>query len=102
MGIREIGPMTEVRPGQWICETPLLRDHICSAPREVTRRSGKRVYFKNRHGDDEGAYCAIQSVLALCDTKEEAFALFAISKQQVDALQAVRAEHQAHFKALFG
>jgi hypothetical protein len=102
MGIREIGPVTEVRPGQWICETPLLRDHICSEPREVVRRSGKRVYFKNRHGEDDGAYCSIRSVLALCDTKEEADTVYAVSKMQFDELNEVRRRHQAHFKALLG
>jgi hypothetical protein len=100
MGVREIGPLTEITPGQWILQTPMLRDHITDAPREVIRRSGKRVYFKNRRGEDEGGYCALHTVVALCDTKAEADVLYAISQSQFDQLRAVRADHDARFKAL--
>jgi hypothetical protein len=101
MTVRKVTPLTEITPGQWICETPLLRDHICSPPREVVRRSGSRVYRRNRHGEDEGAYCAVKSIVALCDTKEEADAFFAVSSEQAYRLNAVRAEQAAKAEALF-
>jgi hypothetical protein len=100
MAIRKISPMTEVTPGQWVLQTPILRDHIVSEPREVLRRSGKRIYFKNRHGEDEGDYCALHTIVALCDTKAEADALYVISESQFEQLRAVRADHEARFKAM--
>lgn len=100
MSIQKIGPLTEIKPGQWICREPLQRDAICSRPEEVVRRIGKRVYYRNRHGEDEGAYCALKTILALCDTKEEAESLFEISKAQFAKLDAVRAEHAALFEGM--
>jgi hypothetical protein len=98
MAIRKIGMLTEVTPGQYICIEPLMRDHICSSPLKVLRRSGKRVYFENRHGEEK--FCAVGSVVALCDTQEEAAELFAISLSQFDRLREVRNEHKAQFAAL--
>jgi hypothetical protein len=100
MGIRKIGPVTEVTPGQWILQTPLLNDHLVSEPREVIRRSGKRIYYRNRHGEDDGTYCSIATVVALCDTKADADTVYAVSKSQFDALRAVRHDHLGRLKAL--
>jgi hypothetical protein len=100
MTIRQVGPMTEITPGQWVLQTPLMRDHISDPPREVIRRSGKRVYFKNRHNEDEGDYCSVATILALCDTKAEADELYAISAAQYQRLMEVRKDHETRFKAL--
>jgi hypothetical protein len=101
MGIKKVGPMTEIVPGQWICIEPLLRDHVCSRPIEVVRRSGKRVYFLNRHGEDEGRFCTVGSIVALCDSKQEADSVYAVSQSQFDALNAVRAAHAAQMAEKF-
>jgi hypothetical protein len=93
--------MTEILPGQWILQTPIMLDQICAGPRQVVRRSGKRVYFKNRHGEDEGQYCAVGSVLALCDSKAEADDMFAISQQQAAELHDARLRCKAAFEAMF-
>lgn len=47
-----------------------------AANHEITRISGKRVYFNNRHGEEKYTF----RFAAICDTKEEADKLTAFGK----------------------
>lgn len=94
MAILKATKTTPISPGQWICGDSLIRDGICKSPRKVTRVSGQRVYFLDRHGEEE-CYCSRHTIQFVCDTKEEGDRMHAISEAQRRALDAVRDQHAA-------
>lgn len=100
MTIQRVTHVTEITPGQWICMDSVMLNHIVSPPREVIRRSGKRVYYRNKDGVDDGRYCALSSVIVLCDTRDEAERVYAVSEGQAASLRAVREAHGNHLKFL--
>lgn len=102
MAIQKTTPETSIERDQWVCETPMLRDGICSHPRKVVRVSGQRIYLTDKTGEDRGDYIARTSALYVCDSKAEADSVHAISNEQRAALDAVRIAHKAKINALIG
>jgi hypothetical protein len=104
MAITKITTDTDINAGQWLCKESFMYHTICASPRMVVKTSGQRIYLTNRHGEDEGDYIARKSALYLCDTKEEALAVHAISNEQVAAItastKAIEAAHKAKIDAL--
>jgi hypothetical protein len=100
MAINKVTKDTPIHRDNWVCETPMLRDGLCSQPRKVVRVSGQRIYLAAKTGEDRGDYIARTSALYVCDTKAEGDAVHAISNDQRAALDAVRADHKAKVAAL--
>ena len=104
MPIQRITATTEVKPGQWALETPILIDALCNPPRLILKVSGTRIYTANRHGEDEGKFTMRKSFMFVCDTREEGLAVHAISEAHYEATRAHRksllAESTAKIAAL--
>lgn len=104
MTIREVTEETEITSGQWVCPAPLNHDRICDAPRKVAKTSAARVYLLESNGMGLGSFIARKTCLYVCDTDEEAAAVFCISREQASAIadsnEAIRAEYRARIAAL--
>jgi hypothetical protein len=86
---------TPIAEGQWICRTPTIMHALCSAPYQVTRVAGKRIHFRDGEAD---SWLLSKSVLFVCDTKEEAAAVYAVSCQRAEAM--IAAIHEIDSKHL--
>lgn len=104
MAIQKITDTTEIKAGQWLCQSPTFYDRICSRPAKVVKSSGQRIYITNRDGEDEGDYIARKSAKFVCDTREEGDALHKISTAQeaeiTDSTKAIKAKYRAQVDAL--
>jgi|GEM_PF-2918033 len=106
MAIQKVSDSTEIVPGQWVCPASRLIHRICEAPRKVSKSSGKRVYVAERDGANLGNFISRKSCVYLCDTADEAAAVYAISRNQDDAItastQAIKDEFSAQLNSLSG
>lgn len=104
MTIHHVTETTELREGQWVCPQSIIFDRICERPRRIVKVSGKRVYVTQEDGRDFGYFIARRSCVYVCDTQEEADAVYAISREQDDAIaasrKAIKAQHTARIHAL--
>ena len=104
MAIKHVTETTEIRPDQWVCPQSQIYDRICEAPRRVIKASGQRVYLAERDGRSMGSFIARKSCVYVCDTQEEGEAVYAISREQDEAItasrKAIKAQYAARIHAL--
>lgn len=91
MTIQKLTESTEIKPGQWVCTESNLRDGICGRQRKVVKASGARIYVTETSGEDFGHFISRKSVLFVCDTREEADALYAINEAHYREVNASKA-----------
>ena len=104
MTIHHVTETTEIHADQWVCPQSIVYDRICEKPRRVVKASGKRVYLAEEDGRDLGHFIARRSCIYVCDTQEEAAAVYAISREQDEAIsasrKAIKAQHTARIHAI--
>ena len=98
MTIKRVETNTEIKANQWITKESMMIDAICGLPRKVVKVSNNRVYFTNRHGEDEGNFCLKRSIKFVSDSKEELEIMYAISLEQEKELSATRKEVLAKYR----
>lgn len=86
---REKGDKTHnIQQGQWINRASASPDGICATSRQVSRTIGPRIYYIDSDGRE--GYMMVDSIAFVSDTKEEADKMYAISTEQIRAINAVR------------
>jgi hypothetical protein len=104
MAIQEVKKGGEIKDGMWICTESNIINGLCSAPRQVLRIKGDRIYTTNRHGEDDGSFITRKTVLYACDTRDEANSLHQVSRENVAAIsasvKAIAEANEARLKAL--
>jgi len=103
MAIKRVTADTPILANQYVCFESMMRDAICTQPYSVEKVSGQRIYYTNRHGEDEG-YKLRKNVVFVCDTLAEGDFLRDVSQAQLYAIDAattaVKAEHTKKIDAL--
>lgn len=90
MTIKKMADGVEVKAGQWINKGSVLTDGLCSSPKQVQSVSNTRVYLVGE--DERTTYIAKDSIVYVCDTKNEADQMYALSKQMEADLRGTKLE----------
>lgn len=84
MTIRRATTETEIKVGDFIAGASALVYGICGRPGQVTRISGKRIYYDRQLQDGSGkiesTHMNRDQVRFVCDTKEELNALMLLNE----------------------
>jgi len=87
MAIQVITNDTEIVKGKWVCGATNIHFGLCSAPRQVDRVVGSRIYLVPSEGK-VGSFISRKSAQFVCDTKEEGDELGKMSFENYRAVNA--------------
>lgn len=80
MTIRKYEEGVELKEGQYVCFSPAMACCVCGHPRKVTSIRGKRIFFLDKHEEEPEGYKLLDSVVLVCDTKEEGMRAYESSR----------------------
>jgi len=95
----------EIKPGNYILGSSVLRYVICGRPGQVTRIAGKRIYYtrflQDGSGKTEDTHMNRDQVLFVCDTEREMIALMQLSAEREHAISVAVASIEQDLSAQY-